>query len=492
MKHWNKKIIYATLFHIFFLSCIAAACQPSYAQQLLWTRVYDTGAPDYAAGIATDSQGNIIIVGTTSPVDTNRSNFLIVKYDSSGDILWTRIHDITWADISCGVAIDKSNNIIVTGYSSGHIHIVKYESEGNILWTQIYQGVRILGPSESNCVAVDSKNNIIVTGTAMQNWGDYMTLKYDPEGNLLWVRIYDGDWEDYAHAVTVDDSDNILITGQSDSDINWDWCTVKYSPDGDTLWVRRYDRTIDDFAYGVTTDKEENVIVAGSIHHLPGGSAGTLVKYTASGDTLWTKIFTDTLQFAAIGMLVDAVTDNDANIYVAGEYARWEQAGRLWRDYYVAKLNPSGDVLWTFLYDYDGEDKMSAIALDKFGDIVVVGSTDAGIAVMEENLLTIKLRDISTGIKEIFPLPGTFILYPNYPNPFNPVTTLEYQLSDGGFVTLKVYDMLGRELETLVSEEKLAGIYTATWDAGSYAGGVYIARLTTGNFSSSIKLVLVR
>ena len=75
-------------------------------------------------------------------------------------------------------------------------------------------------------------------------------------------------------------------------------------------------------------------------------------------------------------------------------------------------------------------------------------------------------------------LPKNYSLEQNYPNPFNPATTIRYQLPNAGYVKLKVYDILGREVETLVNEAKVAGSYSAIFDGEKLASGVYITRLT--------------
>jgi hypothetical protein len=80
----------------------------------------------------------------------------------------------------------------------------------------------------------------------------------------------------------------------------------------------------------------------------------------------------------------------------------------------------------------------------------------------------------------------------NYPNPFNPSTMIRYQIPQDGLVTLKVYDILGKEIVTLVNEEKSSGRYEVNFNASSLASGVYIYRLTSGNFTASKKLILLK
>jgi hypothetical protein len=86
----------------------------------------------------------------------------------------------------------------------------------------------------------------------------------------------------------------------------------------------------------------------------------------------------------------------------------------------------------------------------------------------------------------------TEYLISNYPNPFNPTTTINYQLPESGFVTLKVYDSLGKELATLVNENKAAGYYKVNFNASKLSSGIYIYKLTSNNVNISKKMILMK
>ena len=87
---------------------------------------------------------------------------------------------------------------------------------------------------------------------------------------------------------------------------------------------------------------------------------------------------------------------------------------------------------------------------------------------------------------------SAFILAQNYPNPFNPVTNLEFGISDLGFTSLKVYDLLGKEVVTLVNEKLNPGTYRVEFDAGSLTSGVYFYRLTSGDFTDTKRMLLLK
>jgi len=88
--------------------------------------------------------------------------------------------------------------------------------------------------------------------------------------------------------------------------------------------------------------------------------------------------------------------------------------------------------------------------------------------------------------------PNTFSLFQNYPNPFNPTTSIEYRVGSSEYVTLKVYDVLGREVATLVNEEKLPGEYEIEFDGSQLSSGIYFYKLTSGNFIETKKMIYLK
>jgi hypothetical protein len=95
---------------------------------------------------------------------------------------------------------------------------------------------------------------------------------------------------------------------------------------------------------------------------------------------------------------------------------------------------------------------------------------------------------VGDGINSVF----TYSLSQNYPNPFNPTTMIKYSIPEAGYIKLKVYDILGNEVATLVNEEKVPGNYSTVFDASSFASGVYIYRLQAGSFLQTRKMILLK
>jgi hypothetical protein len=89
-------------------------------------------------------------------------------------------------------------------------------------------------------------------------------------------------------------------------------------------------------------------------------------------------------------------------------------------------------------------------------------------------------------------IPNDYYLFQNYPNPFNPVTNIGYRISNSEFVSLKIYDVLGREVATLINEEKAAGNYEVIFNAKNYPSGIYFYKINSGNFTDTKKMLLIK
>jgi hypothetical protein len=134
--------------------------------------------------------------------------------------------------------VDGSGNVYVTGYSYGSetdddYATIKYDPDGNQLWVQTYNGPGNYS-DYAYAIAVDGSGNVYVTGYSYgsETDDDYATIKYDPDGNQLWVQTYNGpgNYSDYAYAIAVDGSGNVYVTGVSyGSGTDDDYATIKYS-----------------------------------------------------------------------------------------------------------------------------------------------------------------------------------------------------------------------------------------------------------------------
>ena len=284
-----------------------ATIKYSSAGEPLWTNRYDGpgNGYDYASSVAVDRSNNVIVAGTSassSDVDYPNLDYATIKYSSDGVPFWTNRYDgpQNYDDQACALVVDGSNNVIVTGfststndypYNSDYVTI-KYSSDGVALWTNRYNGPGNDTDDMAFKVAVDGSNNVIVTGssTASGSAEDCVTIKYSSAGVPLWTNRYNGGgFNNRVCAMVIDGSDNVIVTGYSTGLNLYDYATIKYSSTGVPLWTNRYDGPMNghDYAFSVAVDRSNNVIVTGSSW----GSADdyATIKYSSVGVPLWTQ-----------------------------------------------------------------------------------------------------------------------------------------------------------------------------------------------------------
>ena len=158
----------------------------------------------------------------------------------------------------------------------------------------------------------------------------------------------------------------------------------------------------------------------------------------------------------------------------------------------ISFLKNNGDSTFQTAVNYGtAVNSISLCALDLEGD------NDYDLAVSNygsENISIIENLTIMSGIHESLETNFSegFIITQNYPNPFNPSTTIKYSIPEKSVVTLKVYDILGSEIETLINEEKPIGTYELTWNADNLPSGVYFYQLQAGNYVKTKKMILMK
>jgi hypothetical protein len=380
-RHFSLRALFWLLIFVFWaLSALAEV-------STIWVSRYD-GCIDEVKDMAVDKLGNVYVTGTSD------NQYGTIKYYPNGNTAWVRreLHGCASA-----IAVDNSGNVYVTGASDGDYATVKYDPEGNQLWVSTYDGP----PDEegyqdgASAIAVDNSGNVYVTGASggcNGNPYDYATVKYAPNGNELWARRYDGpgDWMDIANAIAVDGSGNVYITGCSFAEMHYDYATIKYDTDGEQLWVKSYDGGAEDYnhdyATAIAVDGSGNVYVTGYSSNNTFTFDYATVKYAPNGNELWVERYNGPTDNGSSNDVATAIAvDGSGNVYVTG----WSMGpdcpphGYSWYDYLTIKYDPNGSELWVESYnglgnsaEYPGaNDYAYDIALDSSGDVYVTGTS---------------------------------------------------------------------------------------------------------------------
>ena len=349
----------------------------------LWVKRYNGpgNGYDYASAIAVDASGNVYVTGWSDGDGTYR-DYATVKYDTRGNELWVKRYNGpgNGYDYARAIAVDASKNVYVTGWSDGtgtyrDYATVKYDADGNELWAKRYNGSGN-GDDSAIAIAVDASGNIYVTGESAGSGtgSDYATVKYDTEGHQLWVARYNGPGNDSdeANAITLEGSGNVYVTGTSyDSVTNHDYATVKYDTDGNELWVNRYNSPENnwDEAHGIAVDPSDNVYVTGGSPGSGTGSDYATVKYDSEGHQLWVARYNGPGNGSDYAGAI--AVDVSGNVYVTG----YSPGTGTDDDYATIKYDTDGNELWVKRYNGPGNnlDWALAIAVDTLENVYVTG-----------------------------------------------------------------------------------------------------------------------
>jgi uncharacterized delta-60 repeat protein len=296
----------------------------------VWVRRYDgpIGSVDGVWAMALDSFGNVYVTGQSYGSATG-FDYATIKYCANGDTAWVRRYDGPSSnhDYAYAMALDSGGVLYVTGASYGNgtgldFVTIKYDSSGNELWIGRYNGTGN-GHDCAKDITVDGLGNIYVTGYSFGNGtsDDFVTIKYYPSGDTGWVRRYNApaDSTDRACAIAVDGLGNVYVAGTSFShESNGDYVTIKYYPNGDTAWVRRYNGpgNSNDAIAGIALDDSGCVYVTGESLSNRGDYDCTTIKYSPNGAVAWVRRYNGPESLNDVGWAI--TVDSFGNVYVTG------------------------------------------------------------------------------------------------------------------------------------------------------------------------------
>jgi len=263
---------------------------------LLWSQRLGTSGNDSGRSVAVDAFGNAYITGSTegSLAEPNAGHYdaFLAKYDGSGSLLWSQQIGTPSGDYGTSVAVDASGNAYISGSTDGSLggpnagdggdaFLLKYDGSGNLLWSQ-----QIGTPSGDYGygVAVDAFGNAYISGYTHGSLGgpnaggyDTFLVKYDGSGSLLWSQQIGTSSHDYGRSVALDASGNAYITGSTEGSLTepnagyYDAFLAKYDGSGSLLWSQQIGTSRWEYGESVALDAFGNAYITGNTEGSLGG-----------------------------------------------------------------------------------------------------------------------------------------------------------------------------------------------------------------------------
>ena len=315
-----------------------------------WLATLGGASNDYGRGIVTDSSGNSYVVGLSSSTGAGGSDSLLVKYESSGAVLWQRSLGQTGAEEGLGVALDSANNVYIAGLTtsqgagSNDVLIAKYNSSGTLQWQRVLGGT---GAEFGISIALDSEGNAYILGKSTIGGILYFLLaKYNSSGTLQWQRTLGGSGADDGEGIAIDSSNNIYLVGATTSAGagSRDFLIAKYNSSGTLQWQRILGSVEEEFGRAITLDNLGNLYLTGYGFSTGRGNQDILIaKYNSSGTIQWQRRIASTGNEAGAGLAFHSGT-----IYVTGNTNATGEGGY---DVLLAKLPSDGSLTGTYVLD---------------------------------------------------------------------------------------------------------------------------------------------
>ena len=495
-----------------------------------------------AKSVLVQNDGKILAAGTISN-DAIQFRFLLTRYNPDGSLDISFGNDgivITFNDnaFCYGIAMQQDGKIIAIGELNEVFNddaiLVRYNTDGTLDNSFGNNGILItdLGGHESIFdVIVQNDGKILVSGTAGSvGDGDFLIMRYNSDGsfdntfgsNGVVTYSYTTTSDDGIANITLQNDGKIIVTG------NTSWFGIagvflRYNSNG------TMDSTFG--TNGIVTIPEENYSLGqvrlqndGKI--LLSGAYNFTVSRYYGGEKVISNYYLSWLDVRSNQSIYAQKLNNNG-------IPQWTQNGNLVSDkpnFFTTNLN-THQLLFNgkdFFSVFEGNDGIYAQSISKDGllnwgndavyvsqqlaPIQVVGSGNSGLesgailtfsssgnpAGTGSNVYAKRINTdgtlggIISSISGDNLAPTDFVLYQNYPNPFNPSTKISWQSPVSSHQTIKIYDVLGKEIATLVDEYKPAGSYEIDFNASGLSSGIYFYRIQAGNFIETKKMILLR
>lgn len=458
----------------------------------LWTRTYTNEIDNwqwvssYSRLLETDD-GGFLLAGGVPPqngeMGDDSSDVWLLRVNSDGDSLWSVRYD-TASVVHDAWQMANGDIMLVSG--GPQIFLLRINLAGDTVWTRwIHHPDTTFGFWTVNA-ARTADDGIALWCCAEYcdapgHWqsSSYL-IKVSGDGDSLRTREFHYLGNNYANAIMLTLDGGFLLSGESfnEEGMTPDYWLEKTNSNGQSEWLA--------FAYAPWAFTVDNILAAADggyllLGYTPALHSYAVVRINSSGDYEW---------FQALDAdLIKAVELAEGG-YIVGYGDPYEIP-----PCHLTRLRTDGEILWDTSYDMEGA---ASASFDDF-----IQTADGGFALLSDETMwdpyriAYRLVRLSSdpwidASQTLAIEPAQYTLSPNYPNPFNPITSIPFSLSNTGLVRLEIFDINGRQVETLVNSTLPAGSHTIDWNAGSYSSGIYFARLQAGSFQACRKLVLLR
>ena len=460
----------------------------SQAPDTAWTRTYHRGGSDDGFFIQQTADDGYILAGVSQPIGNNYLEIWLIKTDQNGDTLWTKVIGDNLGQYAFCVKEDPAGGYIIAGektISSGYYYayLVKTDDNGDTLWTHLYGGLQ---NRSANHVTCTSDGGYILTGWQYVpgKLVDIYLHKVDANGTPSWSKVYGGSGWDEGTYIEETADHGFIVAGVTDLGFsNFNYYLIRTDSAGDTLWTKKYGSDQYDFCHSAQITSDGGFILIGESDY-DMSKRMLAIKTDSLGEISWSHNYGP----GANGDYGRSVQQTSDGGYIFGGYTT---VLTHMDDFCFLRVNSNGDSLWTYTQGFYNHDRGYCVLQTSDGGYILAGGASMGGSIGGD-FYVVKLNASPSNIQENSQVSSVFELSQNYPNPFNPATLISWQLAVGSEVELKVFNLLGQEVQTLVNEEQPAGFHSIFWNAEGVASGIYFYTIQAENYRAVKKMVLMK